>query len=163
MKPALVIASITGGLALAGAGAVGTVYLVSHRPMASAPQPVAQTPKPAPALPRTALETPLAAPPMVRRHAARVCALPVGYHRRARSIVRPIIRTRLHILAPVYGPPIAFGAPPPRGWYARPYWRAGWRGPRWDGLPPRFAYARAPYERTPYARGPYARGPWGGW
>ena len=92
-------------------------------------------------------------PPRRLRH-VRVCAVPVAYHHRARLVVRPIIRTRLYILPPAYGPP-------PRAWDARPYWRAGWRGPRWESAP-RFAYAREPYGQGGYAHG-YDRGPWSGW
>ena len=160
MKPALVIASITGGLVLAGAAAVGTVYLVSHRPAPMAQQAVAQATPPEPSPPLVAQETPRESrPTMRRRHPARVCPVPATYrHHYARSIVRPIIRTRLHILPPAYGPPPVYDAPPPRDWGARPYWRAGWRGPRWDGLPPRFAYARGPYDREPYGHRP-----WAGW
>ena len=158
MKPPLVLSTLIGGMALIGATAVGTAYFGRHpvqtpRPVAQAAPPLAAPPVAAPpaATPPAADEPPQPqAMPMRRRvrvrFTRRACPVPAVYHGRRLHRGAPL---RLRVDQPLYAPPPAYALPPPRpGWYGRPDWRVGWRGPGWRGpgwrYPPRWAYGPRP-------------------
>ena len=139
MKSPLVLGAAIGSMALMGVTAVGVTYLALH-PLRPAPQPVAQAAPPPPALvaPPAVEESPPSRPMQpkpirVHSHCPRMCPIPAVYHAHHARPPRPmhVAYAQPAYVQPAYTPrPLYAPAPPLLGWYGRPYWRAGWRGPR---------------------------------